>query len=184
MRRLAIISVVLLLAVSPALTGCGAASPRAERARNAYQRPDVKYYEYNLTTYTFPPEVADYPELTEEAVRKLFNDCRWITGIGYSGTSNPVNVAKAFDSQEYCNVYTVSDAWFSIRVRTFDGRIIEMKNDRADMARTFSPALDERSARERAQAIFDAVAQAEEQARASCPGLAVPEQVRVYGARG
>ncbi len=179
MRKLAIISTICILALAPILGGCGEAQPvqSLDRTESSYRRPDVKYYQYDVTTYAFPPEVADYPELTEEAARQLFNDCRQITGLGSSGTANPVNVAKAFDSQEYCNVYAVSDAWLSIRVRTFDARVVEMKNDGADKADIFSPLLDERGARERAAAIFDAVVQAEAQARASSPDLAVPEQV-------
>ncbi len=178
MRRLSALSVVLVLAVSPLIAGCGSSPPAGEdQTQSKYRRPDIKYYQYDLETRMVPPEAADYLELTDSAARVLFEDCRKITGLGYSGTDRPVNLVSTFDAVEYCNVYTISDGWLSIMVRTFDAQVIQMKNDRAIEADYFAAGLDERGARELGDAILAGVAQAEDKARVNSPGLSQPEHI-------
>ncbi len=176
MRKLAILSVILIVTVTLVLGGCGVAPPPAVQ-KPSWRERAKHFAEMDKSTFTHPAEVADYPELTEAAALELFLTCQTITGIGFSQDEWPVNVVKSFNTEEFCNVYTVADSWLFLDVRTSDARIIHLKNVRAGQAPAVVQGLSEVDALARAETMRASLDEAEEVARQASQGVAERQQL-------
>jgi len=175
MRRLGVFSVIFILIISLVIAGCGG-SPTALQ-KPTWRERAKHFAEMDRSTFTYPAEVADYPELTEAAALELFRTCQAITGLGFSQEEWPVNIVKCFNPEEFCNVYTVADSWLFLDVRTSDARIIDLKNCGPFRSPAVEQGVSEVDALARAQTVVASLEKAEEIARQASPGVTKRQQI-------
>ncbi len=178
MRRAGLFSIILILIVSPLFAGCGSSPPAVQKP--TWRDMGKPFGEMDTTTRAIPPEVADYPEVTEAAALQLFRTCQEITGLGFSQEEWPVNIVKSFEPEEYCNAYTIADSWLFMTVRTSDARITSLKNCQASRSPGVVQGLAESDALLRTTSLRAAFDAAEEMARQASPGVANRQQLLYY----